>query len=180
MKRPNAIIYMALWGGIMGWITAAGMLFVLNISELGGKDVMSASALFGGISGTFLGFVSGILIHWLLNNTRRQGYEELTRDAEELVGTLAFLGMIVLLFSFRIPFGISMLYVTLIPMMLIFGTGRYFAKIKAIYPEIQAGLKAKNSEKGQVQRMINKLEDKSKQAPFTPNEKIGRSRKKSK
>jgi hypothetical protein len=180
MKRPNAIIHMALWGGVTGWITAAGMLLTLNITELEGNDFMSASALFGGISGTFLGFISGILIHWMLGNTNRQSFEELRGDAESLVSTLAFLGMMILLFSFRIPLGISLLYVTLIPLMLIFGTGRYFARIKEIYPEIQEGLKAKNSEKGQVQRMIQKLGDKPKQAPIAVGEKAVRGRKKSK
>jgi hypothetical protein len=180
MKRPNAIVHMALWGGVTGWLTAAAMLLVLNISELDGRDLISASALFGGISGTFLGFASGFIIHWLLQNTGRQSYEELTKDAEEMVSSFALLGMIILLFCFRVPFEISLLYATLIPMMLIFGTGRYFSKIKAIYPDIQAGLKAKNSDKVKVESIIHKLEDKTRQAPAIAAEKSGRSRKKEK
>jgi hypothetical protein len=178
MKRPNAIVHMALWGGVTGWITAAAMLLVLNITELDGRDLISASALFGGISGTFLGFASGFIIHWLLQNTGRQSYEELTKDAEEMVSSFALLGMIILLFCFRVPFEISLLYATLIPVSLIFGTGRYFSKIKSIYPDIQAGLKAKNSEKGQS--IVHNLEDKAKQAPAIATEKMGRSRKKEK
>jgi hypothetical protein len=163
MKRPNAIIHMALWGGVTGWLTAALMLLTLNIIEVGGNDIFTASALFGGISGMFMGFISGIIIHWMLDNSRKEGFEALRSDTESMVSSFAFIGMIIMLFSFRIPLGISFLYVTIIPIMLMLGTARYFIKIKPIFAEIQLGIKAKNRLSAKPKQTTNSASEEKKE-----------------
>lgn len=149
MKRPNAIYYLGLWGGITGWLSAAFMLLLLNITELAGKDAISASALFGGISGTVLGFVAGWVVHFLLANFS-QGFEALRHEAEVSVLTATFLGMILLLFVFQVPVGISLLYVFVIPLMLMLGTQRYFKKLAPLQNSLQAVEKAKNQPKAEA------------------------------
>lgn len=160
MRRPNAIIHMALWGTAGGIVTALVYLLLLVLgfgAEFEWWNIFVLASLYGGVPGVVLGVIDGILIQRVLDNESLEDLIAKRKNAQTRVATTTFLGMLFFLGVAISPMLFIYIYVSFIPPILamvtaVYATKRYFRRVAELN-----NLKEKLDEAARNEAQIERL-----------------------
>lgn len=159
MRKPNALIHMALWGTTGGIGTASLYLIVLIVAFGASFDLWHLfvlAALYGGVPGAVLGVMDGLIVQAVLNDESISELDDKRKVAQTRVATLTFFGMLLFLGLAISPMLFIYIYASLVPPIIamsaaVYATKRYFLRVAELN-----GLKAKHrqdEEKARLERL---------------------------
>jgi hypothetical protein len=160
MRKPNAIIHMALWGTAGGIATA--LVYLSLLITVFGADfelwrIFVLASLYGGVPGVVLGVIDGMIVQATMNDNSRRDLDLKRKTAETKVGLITFFGMLLFLGIAISPMLFIYLYVSFIPALFAMATAAYATKRYFMRVAELNGLKAKLDQNRQQNRRIERL-----------------------
>lgn len=160
MRKPNAIIHMALWGTAGGIATALLYLFLLLLmlnASFEAPGIFVLASLYGGVPGAVLGVIDGLIIRSVLNSAEIDDLYYVRKKSQARIGLVTFFGMLFFMGIAISPMLFIYIYVSFVPpilamVMAVYACKRYFMRVAALNG-LKAKLRSEESDGARIERL---------------------------